>query len=245
MQRRWPGASKQASKHTHARTQCSPASVGLAPIKEWAPIAFSLTFLSRYMLENVEHCGGEPEQAAILWLHMDRLSYTLKSWAESLAFMSAVYARALPETVSNRQLAVDDDSCRDKQEVRCRTCFNFSRLRYGCRRCTLAVAQHYLYEVHEDVQFSGKIYAHLKFTVYGRKQTNRHTHASCNGVPLVWGSLRLASLEPRLSVPDFVSQLRFFSKAARQNPERKAWVRGYRLAPMIPVYCHMSNCETI
>ena len=37
-----------------------------------------------------------------------------------------------------------------------------------------------------------------------------------------------ASLEPRLSVPDFVSQLwrkvRFFSKAARQNQERKAWV---------------------
>ena len=39
------------------------------------------------------------------------------------------------------------------------------------------------------------------------------------------------SLEPRLSVLDFVSQLwrkvGFFSKAARQNPERKAWVRGY------------------
>ena len=35
------------------------------------------------------------------------------------------------------------------------------------------------------------------------------------------------SLEPRLSVPDFVSLLRFFSKAARQNPERRAWVRGY------------------
>ena len=25
--------------------------------------------------------------------------------------------------------------------------------------------------MHEDVQFSGNIYAHLEFTVYGRKQT--------------------------------------------------------------------------
>ena len=33
-------------------------------------------------------------------------------------------------------------SCCDKQEVRCRACFNLSCLRYGCRRCTLAVAQH-------------------------------------------------------------------------------------------------------
>ena len=29
----------------------------------------------------------------------DRLSFTLKSRAESLAFMSAVYARALPEAI--------------------------------------------------------------------------------------------------------------------------------------------------
>ena len=37
----------------------------------------------------------------------------------------------------------------------------------------------------------------------------------------------LVSLEPRLSVPNFVSQL--FSKATRQNPEWKAWVRSYML----------------
>ena len=52
-------------------------------------------------------------------------------------------------------------------------CFHLSNLRYGCRHCTLAIALH---EVHEDVQFSGNIYAHLKFTVYGRKQTDIHTH---------------------------------------------------------------------
>ena len=34
------------------------------------------------------------------------------------------------------------------------------------------------------------------------------------------------SLEPRLFVPDLS---RSFSYAARQNPERKAWVRGYAI----------------
>ena len=37
----------------------------------------------------------------LLWLHINRLSFTLKSWAELPVFVSAVYARALPETVSN------------------------------------------------------------------------------------------------------------------------------------------------
>ena len=43
-----------------------------------------------------------------------------------------------------------------------------------------------------------------------------------------WAWKESYSLEPRLSVLDFVSQLYlwFFSKAARQNPERKAWIRG-------------------
>ena len=44
------------------------------------------------------------------------------------------------------------------------------------------------------------------------------------------GRWEFPSLEPRLSIPDFVSQLgrkiQFFSKAAKQNPERKAWVLG-------------------
>ena len=46
------------------------------------------------VLENVEHCGGEPEQAANM--HMNRLSFTLKLWAESVVFMSVVYAWPLP-----------------------------------------------------------------------------------------------------------------------------------------------------
>ena len=50
-------------------------------------------------LENVEHCGGEPEQAASL--HMNRLSFTLKLQAESLVFMSVIYARPLPPGVYN------------------------------------------------------------------------------------------------------------------------------------------------
>ena len=43
---------------------------------------------------------------------------------------------------------------------------------------------------------------------------------------VIWNRLKNYSLEPRLSVLDFVSQLRFFSKAARQNPERNTWVWG-------------------
>ena len=35
------------------------------------------------------------------YMHMNRLSFTLKWWAESLAFMSVVYARPLPEAISN------------------------------------------------------------------------------------------------------------------------------------------------
>ena len=95
-------------------------------------------------------------------------------------------------------------SCCDKQEVRCRLSLNLSRLRYGCQRCTLAVAKHcpalaiIAMQVHEDIQFSGKyLNVHLKFTVYGRKQAwsvgRIHTHLH-NAVPLVWGSLRLAPL---------------------------------------------------
>ena len=45
----------------------------------------------------------------------------------------------------------------------------------------------------------------LKFSVYGltyvrtyvRRQTDIHTHASCNAVTLVWGSLRLAPINYR------------------------------------------------
>ena len=36
----------------------------------------SIVVYSSVVLENVEHCGGEPEQAANM--HMNRLSFTLK-----------------------------------------------------------------------------------------------------------------------------------------------------------------------
>ena len=41
-----------------------------------------------------------------LWLQMNRLSFMLKSWAESLLFMSAFHARALPEAISNRHCII-------------------------------------------------------------------------------------------------------------------------------------------
>ena len=41
--------------------------------------------------------GGASLSKQLIWLHMNRLvSFMLKSRAESLAFMSAIYARALP-----------------------------------------------------------------------------------------------------------------------------------------------------
>ena len=69
------------------------------------------------------------------------------------------------------------------------------------RHCTLAVALHRhnsglgisharkhlrTFGLHEILKC-----AHLKFTVYGRKQTDIHT-TSANAVTLVWSSLRLA-----------------------------------------------------
>ena len=45
------------------------------------------------ILENVEHFWGKPELAGYYgYMHMNRLTFTLKWWAESLAFMSAIYA---------------------------------------------------------------------------------------------------------------------------------------------------------
>ena len=77
------------------------------------------------------------------------LSFTLKWWAESLAFMSVVYARPLPEVISTgvHGLRVVCHwwlvrSCCDQLEVRCCASLNLSRLRYGCQHCTLAVPQH-------------------------------------------------------------------------------------------------------
>ena len=90
------------------------------------------------------------------YMHMNRLSFTLKWWAE--LFMSVVYARPLPEVISTWRVSLvlsasslplmvldnskTANSCCDKQEVRCHVCLNLSRLCYGSQRCTLAVAQH-------------------------------------------------------------------------------------------------------
>ena len=145
-------------------------------------------------------------------MHMNRLSFTLKWWAESLVFKSVVYAQPLPEAISTQRVIIlyglwaacrwwSVRSCCDKQEVRCRVCLNLSRLRYGCQRCTLAVvAQHcYLLSARGRSIFRKYLNAHLKFTVYGHKQA--HTYVNTlpqthfrNAVPLVWGSFRLAPI---------------------------------------------------
>ena len=44
-------------------------------------------------------------------------------------------------------------------------------------------------------------FVQFKFSVYGLTQTDRHTHASSNAVPLVWDSLRLAPLNVHSVIP--------------------------------------------
>ena len=65
---------------------------------------FTPTQRVSWLLENVEHCGGEPEQAVNM--HMNRLSFTLKWWAESVAFMSVIYVRPLPEAIRVNLLCI-------------------------------------------------------------------------------------------------------------------------------------------
>ena len=87
----------------------------------------------------------------------------------------------------------------------CHACIVFIP-RASRRRCALAVALHqhnsglgtkitrrsWTFCLHEIFNC-----AHLKFTVYSRKQTYIHT-TSANAVTLVWGSLRLAPIKALL-----------------------------------------------
>ena len=88
------------------------------------------------LLENLEHCQGKPEQAVYYgFMHMNKLSFMLKWWAESLTFMSATYACPLPEAISTQRvqfgwfasslpLMVWSVATVTKQEVTCRACLN-------------------------------------------------------------------------------------------------------------------------
>ena len=111
-----------------------------------------------------------------------------------------IYLRPLPEATSTTVTVVigfvlpvgnlPSMIC-SKQGVSFHVYFNFSHLnsRYN-RRCTLAFRLHTPSSMFVILKFKR---AHLKFTVYGRKQTSIHTHVH-NAVMLVWGSLRLAQL---------------------------------------------------
>ena len=57
--------------HMHSNKPCS----GLHSFTN-AHMSQLKTSHGLFILENVEHCGGEPEQAAKM--HMNRLSFTLK-----------------------------------------------------------------------------------------------------------------------------------------------------------------------
>ena len=96
------------------------------------------------------------------YMHNNRLSFTLKWWAESLVFMSVLYARPLPELrhilqpdMYNFVRSVNSSPLMVGPWVLWQTTskvpwvINLRCLRYGCNRCTLAM--------HKDAQFSGNI----------------------------------------------------------------------------------------
>ena len=148
---------------------------------------------------SLEHCGGEPEQAANM--HMNRLSFTLK-------WISSVYECRLCTTLTWSDLNLpyiilygqrpachwwSVRSCCDKQEVRCRASLNLSCLHYGYQCCTLAVAQHCHASAWGRSIFGKYLNAHLKFTVYGRKQARLYTHTFAQCSP---ASVGLAQARP-------------------------------------------------
>ena len=122
-------------------------------------------------------------------LHKHELSFTLKSLAELLTFISAVYAWPLPEanhrwSWSKFVLPVGNlpSMICSKQGVSCQCTLTSVVSTPGNRRCTLAIAS-----PTGDSECMSPILnfkrAHLKFTVYGRKQATKqastHTHAQC------------------------------------------------------------------
>ena len=102
-----------------------------------------------------------------MWVHIQGLSFTLKSWAEFLVFMSAVCAWPLPEATSTTV---------NKPEVSFHVFFNFSRL------CSGSPTLHYgssspLHGAFTCFHLRKMLEcAHLKFMVYCRGQANKHTH---------------------------------------------------------------------
>ena len=72
---------------------------------------------------------------------------------------------------------------------------HLSCLRYGCQRCTLAVAQHSPSPNARGHSIFGKyLNTHFKFMVYGRKHTSMLPTHFRNTVLLVWSLLRLAPI---------------------------------------------------
>ena len=67
-------------------------------------------------------------------------------------------------------------SCCDKPEVRYRASLNLSLLRYGCQRCTLALAPHCHASAQGRSIFGKYLNAYLKFTVYGHKHGQSYDH---------------------------------------------------------------------
>ena len=130
-------------------------------------------------------------------LHMNKLSFTLKWWADSLAFMSAVYARPLPEAISTQwciictvceQPAVDGRSVllwQTRSKVSCVLKFQSFPLRLPILHSGSSPALPFTYLLSARGRSIFEKYQYiLTFTVYGRKQTSTLQTYFRNEVPL-------------------------------------------------------------
>ena len=116
-------------------------------------------------------------------MHMNRLNNEMMSWTDSLHVCCLCTTFTWSDLNPGRQCMSLYGlraacrwwlvrSCCDKQEVRCHTCLNLSRLHYSFQCCTLAVAQHCPSPTTKCTRTFNFVNVHLKFTVYGHKHTS-------------------------------------------------------------------------
>ena len=142
---------------------------------------------------------------------MHGLSFTSKSWAKFLAFLSAIYAwpATWSDPVNLRPYwictACEQPAVIGRSTNQCQACFKFSHHRSGSLTLHSDSSPLLLHDIDLREVFE---FAHLKFPVSGRSkqtivQAYIHTHIH-NAVMLVWGLLRLAPIKQTFSMIYYV-----------------------------------------
>ena len=136
-------------------------------------------------------------QLLSVWLHMHGLSFTQKSWAKFLVFISIVFTWHLPRVTSTTlwsKFVLPVDSlplmiCR-QQEVSCHACFNFIRLSSGSPMLNSGnrpLPTEYRSLIFVILKFN---HAHLNLRcMAASNQTSTYVHIHthlCNAVLLEW-----------------------------------------------------------